>query len=159
MTGKRLSRSMLNQESSSISLDPKFFLFFLHKELASAERYQHYVSMLLFKPDGLAEQGSSLDRLARVLATYVRKSDYVGRIRKGTLGIILSHTSIEGVRTVLERLRFEALCLSGGPQKTHLKASYAVYPSEANLLESLCDLAIQRLTDQEYNALLHLPIP
>ena len=159
MTGKRLSRSMLNQESGSISLDPKCFLFFLHKELASAERYQHYVSILLFKPDGLAEQGSSLDRLARVLATYVRKSDYVGRIRKGTLGIILSHTSIEGARTVLERLRFEALCLSGGPQKTHLKASYAVYPSEANLLESLCDLAIQRLTDQEYNALLHLPIP
>ena len=159
MTGKRLSRSMLNQESGSISLDPKFFLFLLHKELASAERYQHYVSILLFKPDGLAEQGSSLDRLARVLATYVRKSDYVGRIRKGTLGIILSHTSIEGARTVLERLRFETLCLSGGPQKTHLKASYAVYPSEANLLESLCDLAIQRLTDQEYNALLHLPIP
>jgi hypothetical protein len=69
---------MLNQESGSISLDPKFFLFLLHKELASAERYQHYVSILLFKPDGLAEQGSSLDRLARVLATYVRKSDYVG---------------------------------------------------------------------------------
>ncbi len=152
MTEKRLSRSMLNQESGSISLDPQFFLFLLHKELACAERYQHYVSILLFKPDGLAEQGSRLDRLARALATNVRKSDYVGRIRKGTLGIILSHTSIEGARTVLERLRFEALCLSGGPQKTHLKASYAVYPSEANLLESLCDLAIQRLTDQEYNA-------
>ena len=152
MTGKRLSRSMLNQESGSISLDPKFFLFLLHKELASAERYQHYVSILLFKPDGLAEQGSSLDRLARVLATYVRKSDYVGRIRKGTLGIILSHTSIEGARTALERLRFEALCLSGGPQKTNLKTSYAVFPSEANSLESLGALARQRLTGQEHNA-------
>ena len=152
MTGKRLSRSMLNQESGSISLDPQFFLFLLHKELACAERYQHYVSILLLKPGGLAEQGSSLDRLARALATYVRKSDYVGRIRKGTLGIILSHTSIEGARTVLERLRFEALCLSGGPQKVHFKAAYALYPSEANSLESLCDLAIQRLTDQEYNA-------
>ncbi len=153
MTGKRLSRSMLNQESGSISLDPQFFLFLLHKELACAERYQHYVSILLFKPDGLAksEKGSSLDLLARGLATNVRRSDYVGRIRKGTLGIILSHTSIEGARTVFERLRFEVIGLSGGPQKTHLKESYAVYPSEANSLESLCNLAIQRLTGQEHN--------
>ena len=152
MTEKRLSRSMLNQESGSISLDPQFFLFLLHKELASAERYQHYVSILLFKPDGLAEQGSRLDRLARALEANVRKSDYMGRIRKGTLGIILSHTGNEGARTVLERLRSEAIGLSGGPQKTHLKASYAVYPSEANSLESLCNLAIQRLTGQEHRA-------
>ncbi len=100
-----------------------------------------------------SEQRSSLDHLARALEGNVRRSDFVGRIKEGTLGIILLHTSIDSARASLERLSFEALlCLSGRPQKAQLKASYAVYPSEANSLESLCDLATQRLTDREYNA-------
>ena len=83
----------------------------------------------------------------------MRRSDYLGNFNETTLGIILIYAGAEKARIVLERLRFEALfCLSGGPQEIHLKTSYAVCPSEANLLESLCDLAIQRLTDQEYNA-------
>ncbi len=142
---------MLPGNLSSIILDPSFFLFILDKQLASAERYNHFASILLFKPEGLvkAEQRSSLDQLARTLEGNVRRSDFVGRIKEGTLGIILLHTSIDSARASLERLSFEAfLCLSGRPQKVQLKASYAVYPSEANSLESLCDLATQRLTDQ-----------
>ncbi len=144
----------LSGKADSIFLDPQIFLFLLRKELAGAERYNHLVSILLFKPEGLArsEQRPRLDRLAEAFANNVRKSDYVGSIKEGTLGIILSHTSIDGAGIVLERLRFEAIGLSGGPQKAHFKAAYAVFPSEANSLESLCDLAIQRLTDQEYNA-------
>ncbi len=144
----------LSGKADSIFLDPQIFLFLLRKELAGAERYNHLVSILLFKPEGLArsEQRPRLDRLAEALANNVRKSDYVGSIKEGTLGIILSHTSMDGAGIVLERLRFEAIGLSGGPQKAQFKAAYAVFPSEANSLESLCDLAIQRLTDQEYNA-------
>ncbi len=132
---------------SSIFFDPQTFLFFLDKELACAERYNHFVSILLFKPAELAgsRQGSTLDPLARALASNVRKSDWVGTISEGTLGVILSHISRDGAGIVLERLRFEAIGLSGGPQQVQLKASYAVYPSEANTLESLCNLAIQRL--------------
>ena len=142
---------MLQGELNSLFLDPRTFLFFLDKELACAERYNHYVSVLLLKPErpGKSEPGSSLDRLARALVPHVRKSDSVGSIRQGTLGIILSHTSIDGVGIVLERLRFEAMCLSGGPQKSIVKASYAVYPSEANSLGTLCDLAIQRLAGED----------
>ncbi len=120
------------------------------------------MSILLLKIEGVPrrEQDFWLARLAQVLANKVRKSDCFGDFEKGTLGIILPRAGVESTRIVLERLRFEALiCLSGGPQEIHLKISYAVCPSEANLLESLCDLAIQRLTDQEYNASLHLPIP
>jgi len=144
----------LSRKAHSIFLDPQISLFLLRKELAGAERYNHLVSILLFKPEGLArsEQRPRLDRLAEALANNVRKSDYVGSIKEGTLGIILSHTSFDGAGIVLERLRFEAIGLSGGPQKAQFKAAYAVFPSEANSLESLCDLAIQRLTDQEYNA-------
>ncbi len=129
-------------------LDPRNFLFFLDKELACAQRYNHYVSILLLEPESLtkSKQGSSLDRLAQALTSHVRKSDSVGSIKQGTLGIILSHTSSDGAVSVLERLKLEATYFSGGPQKVRLKASCAVYPSEANSLDSLCNLAIQRLT-------------
>ena len=140
---------MLPRKLSSIFLDPRTFLFFLDKELACAERYNHFVSILLLEPEGLAksEQGSSLDRLAQALASHVRKSDSVGSIKQGTLGIILSHTSSEGALSVLERLKLEATYLSGGPQKVRLKTSCASYPSEANSVGSLCSLAMQRLAE------------
>ncbi len=127
----------------------------MDKELARAERYNPHVSILLLKIEGVPkpEQDVWLARLALALADKVRRSDYLGNFEEGTLGVILICASAENARIVLERLRFEALiCLSGGPQEIHLKTSYAVCPSEANLLESLCDLALQRLTDQEYNA-------
>ena len=76
---------------SSIFFDPQTFLFFLDKELACAERYNHFVSILLFKPAELAgsRQGSTLDPLARALASNVRKSDWVGTISEGTLAAII----------------------------------------------------------------------
>ncbi len=146
---------LLSEKLNSILLDPGIFLAFLDKNLAWAERYNHFVSILLFKLEGLRRsgQGSGLDQLARALTNNVRKSDYVGRIQEGTLAVILSHSSIDGAVIVLERLKFEGLVgFSGEPQKVDLKGSYAVYPSEANSLESLCNLAIQRLADQGKNA-------
>ena len=142
---------MGQRKLNSTFLDPRNFLFFLDKELACAERYNHFVSILLLEPESLTQskQGSSLDRLAQALASHVRRSDSVGSIKQGTLGIILSHTSSDGAAVVLERLKLEATYLSGGPQKVRLKASCAVYPSEANSLESLCSLAIQRLAGED----------
>ncbi len=145
----------LSGKADSIFLDPQIFLFLLDKELARAERYNHFASILLLRVEGVPgrERAFWLARLTQVLANKVRQSDWVGNFEEGTLGVILICASTESARMALERLRFEALiCLSGGSQEIHLKTSYAVYPSEANLLESLCDLAIQRLTDQEYNA-------
>ncbi len=145
----------LSGKANSMFLDPQIFLSLLDKELARAERYNHFASILLLRVEGVPgrERAFWLARLAQVLADKMRKSDCFGVFEEGTLGIILICASAEQARIVLERLRFEALMrLSGGPQEIHLQTSYAVYPSEANLLESLCDLAIQRLTDQEYNA-------
>ncbi len=140
---------MLQGELNSTFLDPRNFLFLLDKELACAERYNHFVSILLLEPESLSKskQGSSLYRLAQALASHVRRSDSVGNIKQGTLGIILSHTGSEGALSVLERLKLEAMYLSGGPQEVRLKASCASYPSEANSVESLCSLAIRRLAD------------
>ncbi len=145
----------LSRKADSIFLDPQIFLSLLDKELARAERYNYFASILLLRVEGVPgrERAFWLARLTQVLANKVRKSDWVGNFEEGTLGVILICASAASARIVLERLRLEALiCLSGGPQEIHLTTSYAVYPSEANLLESLCDLAVHRLTDQEYNA-------
>ena len=138
----------LHGKLSSSFLDSRIFLFVLDKELARAERYNHFASILLFKLEAVQKlkQGFSLNRLAQALANNVRKPDYLGSVAEGTLGIILLHAGIGSARRVLERLRPEALFyLSGGPQELKLKASYAVYPSEANSSGPLYDLALKRL--------------
>ena len=142
----------LRLKIDSIFLDPYIFLPLLDKELARAERYNQYVSILLLKLEGVPgrEQKFWLERLAQVLAGEVRKSDYFGSFEEGTLGVILICASAENARIALERLRIEALlCLSGGPQGITLKTSYAVFPSEATSLDSLCDLATERLLKED----------
>ena len=145
----------LSGKGDSIFLDQQVFLSLLDKELTRAERYNYFVALLLLGVEGgqKREQAAWLARLAEALPGKVRRSDHFGDFDEATLGVILICAGAEKARLVLERLRLEAhLCFSGQPEKVHLKTSYAVYPSEANLLESLCDLAIERLTDPEYNA-------
>ena len=139
----------LLRKADSIFLDPQIFLSLLDKELARAERYNQHASILLLKIEGVPKQEQDLwlARLAQVLANKVRRSDCFGVFEEGTLGVILICASAEKARIVLERLRVEALllCLSGGHQMIILKTSYAVFPSEATSLDSLCDLATERL--------------
>ncbi len=139
----------LQRKIDSVFLDPQVFLSLLDKELARAERYNQHVSVLLLKIEGLPrqEQDVWLTRLVQGLADKVRKSDCFGIFGDGTLGVILICAGAEKARMALERLRFEALLyLSTGHQGPALKTSYAAFPSEANSLDSLCDLATQRLT-------------
>ncbi len=143
----------LRLKTDSIFLDPHIFLPLLDKELARAERYNQYVSILLLRLEGVSGQEQSfwLERLAQVLADKVRKSDCFGGFEEGTLGVLLICASAENARIALERLRVEALlCLSGGPQGITLKTSYAVFPSEATSLDSLCDLATERLLKEHH---------
>ena len=143
----------LRVKTDSIFLDPHIFLPLLDKELARAERYNQYVSILLLKLEGVPgrEQSFWLERLAQVLANKVRKSDCFGGFEEGTLGVILICASADNARIALERLRVEALlCLSGGPQGITLKTSYAVFPSEATSFDSLCDLATDRLLKEHH---------
>ena len=143
----------LRIKTDSIFLDPQIFLPLLDKELARAERYNQYVSILLLKLEGVSgrEQDFWLARLTQGLAGKVRRSDCFGGFEEGTLGVILICAGADNARVALERLRVEALlCLSGGPQGITLKTSYAVFPSEATSLDSLCDLATERLLKEHH---------
>ena len=131
-----------------VCLDRQFLLFLLEKELSRAERYNHFASFLLFRIKGLPkkEQATSVGRLAKALANEVRNSDYVGTTDKETLGVIVPYASVESARKVLKRLRSESLlCLSQIHRKLDLKTSFAVYPTEADSLDTLVDLALRRL--------------
>ena len=139
---ERLSRNR------RVCLDRQFLLFLLEKELSRSERYNHFVSFLLFRIEGLPkkEQASALGRLAKALANEVRDSDYLGTTGKETLGVIVPYASVESAPIVLKRLRSESLlCLSQIHRKLDLKTSFAVYPTEADSLDTLVDLALRRL--------------
>jgi len=145
-------RQMALQERLSrnrrVCLDRQFLLFLLEKELSRSERYNHFVSFLLFRIEGLPkkEQASALGRLAKALAKEVRDSDYLGTTGKETLGVIVPYASFESAPIVLKRLRSESLlCLSQIHRKLDLKTSFAVYPTEADSLDTLVDLALRRL--------------
>ncbi len=131
-----------------VCLDRQFLLFLLKKELSRAERYNHFASFLLFRIEGLPkkEEASALGRLAKALSNEVRHSDSIGTIDKTTLGVIVPYASVESAPIVLKRLRSESLlCLSQIHRKLDLKTSFAVYPTEADSLDTLVDLALRRL--------------
>jgi len=141
----------LQKKASSnrlVCLDRQLLLFLLEKELSRAERYNHFASFLLFRIEGLPKkkEASALGRLAEALANEVRGSDYVGTTDKETLGVIVPYASAETAPRVLKRLRSESLlCLSQVHRKLDLKTSFAVYPTEADSLDTLVDLALRRL--------------
>ena len=140
-------RTHLSSVGSGVSdcLEPEVFLLILEKELARARRHNYFVSLLLFFVEGDLDF-HLLRRLTPVLATNVRKSDVWGSIDSRSLGIILPYASSEGAPKILNRLTSEALFfLSGYPRAVRLKTSYVVYPSEVNSLDTLWELAVDRL--------------
>jgi len=131
-----------------VCLDRQFLLFLLRKELSRAERYNHFVSFLLFRIEGppKKEQASALGRLAKALSNEVRYSDSIGTTDKETLGVIVPYASVESAQRVLERLKSESLlCLSQIHRKLDLKTSFGVYPAEADSIDALVDLTLRRL--------------
>ena len=70
----------------------------------------------------------------------------LGTTDKETLGVIVPYSSVESAQRVLERLKSESLlCLSQINRELDLKTSFAVYPAEADSLDTLVDLTLRRL--------------
>lgn len=132
-------------------LEPRILRFILDREMALAERHNNFVSILLSRvgKDGRPGQGPFSSQVGEVLASKLRKSDYVGGIDdEGTLAVILINAGTEPAQLVLRRLRLQILLLfTKGNQGLKVKTSCAVYPSEANSLDSLLDLAFRRLSE------------
>ena len=124
------------------------FEFFLTRELAESMRYAYFSAFSLFRVNGV-EDGEGLERLARCLTRNVRKTDFVGRVDQDTIGIILQHATVDSAAQVLERLKRELINVFGGRHIETIRDAVAVFPTEANTLEALKDLAWSRLTADE----------
>jgi diguanylate cyclase (GGDEF)-like protein/excisionase family DNA binding protein len=84
------------------------------KECHRAERFEHWMSMILLDVDNLAEINRTLgygvgdrvlERLGILLRTYFRQHDWVARYREDTIAVLLPETGLEDALALAERTR------------------------------------------------------
>src|SRR5688572_16955213 len=84
-------------EAKSSVLKRDVFLYFLEDELARSQRHKLYVSLLLFQIDGTADDPHhpSMPELADFLSRQLRRTDYLGKLERTTLGVVLLNSRPE----------------------------------------------------------------
>lgn len=138
-------------------LNSNIFFHFLNEEVARAFRYRFFVSLLLFRTP--IAQDPVLADLGVFLRAHIRRNDCVGALRNRTLGIILLNCKPQTCLSVIQRLKTDFLfSVSKRHPGGELKASHAVYPTEAENLTSLYDTALKRLRAQKYTDLTISPM-
>lgn len=84
------------------------------KECHRAERFEHWMSMILLDVDNLAEINRThgygvgdrvLERLGILLRTYFRQHDWVARYAEDTIAVLLPETAPEDALTLADRTR------------------------------------------------------
>jgi len=123
------------------------FDFFLSHVLASSHRYGHYAAILMFRLRESSYNGQGLKKLTEILSGGIRKTDYLGRIGEDTVAVILQHATLESAQKVLSRLNGE-LSNAFAVDPDQIAGSSAVFPTEANTLSTLRDLAEERLAQR-----------
>ena len=120
------------------------FQYFLRRELAESNRYGHFAAFAMFRVRGPGG-GEQVARLVRCLGQSIRATDFIGKVSPDTVGIILQHATTENALRVLSRLHEEVSRSFPICEKDTIEDAVAVFPTEANTLESLTSLAQQRL--------------
>jgi diguanylate cyclase (GGDEF)-like protein len=86
----------------------------LPKECARAERFEHWLSMMLIDIDNLSAINKAhgygvgdriLERMGILLRTYFRQHDWVARYDEDTIAVLLPETNPEDAMTLAERTR------------------------------------------------------
>ncbi len=123
--------------------NPDGFHYCLARELAESMRYGHFAGFLVFRVEG-CNGGDEVHRLVRFLGRNVRDTDFIGLLDRRTVGVILQYATVENTRRVLQRLREE---IRGWfpEEEIQILAASAVFPSEANTMDALENLAQERL--------------
>jgi diguanylate cyclase (GGDEF)-like protein/excisionase family DNA binding protein len=84
------------------------------KECCRAERFEHWMSMMLIDIDTLSDINAShgygvgdriLERMGILMRTFFREHDWVGRYDEDTFAVLLPETNPEDARTLAERTR------------------------------------------------------
>ena len=86
----------------------------LPKECCRAERFEHWVSLILMDIDNLSAINKAhgygvgdriLERMGILLRTFFREHDWVGRYAEDTIAVLLSETNPADAMTLAERTR------------------------------------------------------
>ena len=139
--------------------NPPYFRKCLRQELKRAKRHQHPLSLLMIKIPGevmMGEQFESFCReLARLVRTYTREEDMVGR-ENGNFGILLPETDHAGSQALLKRLtgliENDQTFQSDGAMKPYtqtLSFQTFTYPEEFLIPESL--MSVLEEINKEYS--------
>jgi PleD family two-component response regulator len=139
--------------------NPAYFKKCLRQELKRAKRHRHALSLLLIKIPAevmMGEQfGLFCQELARLVRTYTREEDMVGR-ENGNLGILLPETDHAGSQALLKRLtgliQNEQSLRSDEtmrPYRENLSFQTFTYPEEFLVPESL--MSVLEEINKEYS--------
>jgi GGDEF domain-containing protein len=120
------------------------FEFFLSHVLSSSHRYGHYAAVLMFQIKDGVGSGQGFKKLVEILSDGIRKTDCLGRLDEDTAAVLLQHATVESAGKVLNRLMSE-LTNAFMVDRNKIVGSCAVFPTEANTIVSLRDLAQERL--------------
>jgi len=121
------------------------FEFFLSHVLSSSHRYGHYAAVLMFQIKDGVGNGQGFKKLVEILSDGIRKTDCLGRMGEDTAAVLLQHATVESAGNVLSRLLSE-LSNAFMVDRDRIIGSCAVFPTEANTISSLKNLAQERLT-------------
>ena len=116
------------------------FKLILAREVAVAQRYGYYFTLLLIRLPH--EKGKTCSHKAiELVVRKVRRSDCVAHLGDQTVGVILQHSSAGVAQKVIRRLRSEGLSAFS----ERVSFTSVVYPTEANTAAALQALAVKRL--------------
>jgi hypothetical protein len=133
-------------DSDTSCLTSGGFEFLLERQVAVAQRYGYYFTLVLLR---LKSEARTLRRETafNLVTLRLRRSDYIGRLDVQTIGIILQHATVEIAQGVVERLRSEVV--NGFPEFARgILCSSAGYPTEAGTALDLKTLAAKRLIER-----------
>lgn len=125
------------------------FSYFMSQELARAERYGSFVSLLVirFAVGNGVEQAEVAFAIGKILRSQLRKTDLIGMPEPSLFSVSLLHSKVENAQKVLARLALEiSMQVPNRTRLLGLETGAAVFPTEANSLESMWSLARARLT-------------
>ena len=138
----------------------------LLKECQRAERYEHWLSMLLIDVDhltainrvrGYGVGDQVLERISILLRKYFREQDWVARYREDSIAVLLPETGPDDARALAALMRdmVEQRLSSDDDQSRPVTVSVAVasarpligYPIDADRIVEEIDAAIARVKD------------
>ncbi len=124
----------------------------LEEEIARAERYGRYLSIICLLPQRLVVETprpEEIDLAAEAVRDHLRFSDQIGRLGDGTIVVILPETQGDTARVTAHRMVADLAVRSRAPGWGHAKwlAGVSTVPDDGRDPPTLVTTALHRAED------------